>query len=266
MSEQPQQLPVAVLAGGSGDKVTAASGAPSKALVEIAGRPMIAWVLAPLCEAERVSEVVVVEGPAGGLKESIGEQARVARARGPAFLDTVHAAVEALPESERIVLVPGDLPMLTPQAIDGFVASCLQTPAELSYAIVAADEFERAFPGRGKTVVRLRDGRVTAGNVACVSRRFVLEHGRTIARVFAARKNPVAMLRMFGWSFVLRLMRGRLSVADLEARASEMLGGTLRAVRCEHPELGFDVDDLHDLKLAEECLVRRLDVGQSAEQ
>lgn len=266
MSEQAEQMPVAVLAAGSGGKVAAATGVPCKALAEIAGRPVIAWVLDALREAERVSEIVVVEGPAGGLRERMGEQARVVRARGPAFLDTVRAAVEALPESERIVLVPGDLPMLTPQAVDDFVGSCLETPAELSYAIVAADEFERAFPGRGKTVVRLRDGRVTAGNVACVSRRFVLEHGRTIARVFAARKNPVAMLRMFGWSFVLRLMRGRLSVGDLERRASEMLGGTLRAVRCEHPELGFDVDDLRDLKLAEQFLVRRLDAGQSGQQ
>jgi len=263
MNERPQQMPVAVLAGGGPeDKVAAAVGAPCKALAEAAGRPLVTWVIDALRAAERVSQFVVVEGPDGGLSEQLGDQVRVVPARGPAFLDTVLAAADALPESERIVLVTADLPLLTPQAIDDFISSCLPSQAELLYAIVAADVFDRALPGRGKTVVKLGEGRFTGGSAACVSRRFILDHGSTIARTFARRKSKVGLVRMFGGAFLVKLALGQLSIADLEKRASAALGCTARAIRSEHPHIAFDVDDQHDLELAEQFLVCRRDGGQ----
>ncbi len=251
MSESTEQMPVAVLAGGGpDDKVAKATGAPCKALAEVGGRPLVAWVLDALNGAELVSEIVVVQGPAQPLSEQLVAPARLATARGPEVLDTFRAAVAALPESERILCVTADLPLLTSEAIDDFVGSCLPLQAEVSYAIVAADAVERAAPGRGKTVARLREGRVTGGGAACVSRRFILEHGPSIAEVFARRKSKLGMLSMFGWAFVLRLALGRLSVTELEKRASEMLGCTLQAVRSEYAGLALDVDDADDLELA----------------
>jgi len=93
-----------------------------------------------------------------------------------------------------------------------------------------------------------------------MSRRFMDEHGATIERTFARRKNKLTMLCMFGWGFVGRLMLGRLSIAGLEQRASELLGCTVRAVRSNYADLAFDVDDADDLELARRYLSRRPDV------
>lgn len=267
MTEQTQQIPVALLAGGGADdRVAAAAGAPCKALAEVAGRPLIAWVLDALNAAEKVSEIVVAEGPTGPLRGRLGDEVRVVTAQGSDFLHTLMAAVEALGDAERMLLATGDLPLLTPQALDEFLGSCLPSQAEVSYAIVAAEDVRRELPGRAKTVARLREGRFVSGNLVCASRRFLVEHEPVIARVFAARKNPLAMLRMFGWRFVLRLLAGSLSIADLERRGSEMLGCPLEAVRCEHTELAFDVDKPRDLALAEEFLGRGAGAGRHAEQ
>jgi GTP:adenosylcobinamide-phosphate guanylyltransferase len=262
MTEQAEQIPAALLAGGGADdKVAAAAGAPCKALAEVAGRPLIAWVLDALNAAEKVSEIVVAQGPTEPLRGRLGDEIRVVTARGPDFLDTLMAAAEALGDAERMLLATADLPLLTPQALDELLGACLQSQAEVSYAIVAAEEVRRELPGRGKTVARLREGQFVSGNLVCASRRFLLEHKPVITRIFAARKNPLAMLRMFGWRFVLRLLRGSLSIADLERRASEMLGTTLEAVRCQHTELAFDVDKPKDLALAEELMARRGGAG-----
>jgi len=264
MSESAEQMPAAVLAGGGpDDKVAKAAGAPCKALAEVGGRPLVAWVLDALHGAELVSEIVVVEGPTRPLSEQLSDPVRLATAQGPEVLDTFYAAAEALPESERILCVTADLPLLTSEGIDDFIGSCLRLQAEVSYATVAADEVERAMPGRGKTVSRLREGRFTGGGAACLSRRFILEHGPIIGRVFARRKNPVAMLQMFGWGFLARLALGRLSIADLEKRASERLGCTLRAVISEYPGLAFDVDDADDLELSRRYVGRLTDDKQS---
>jgi len=254
-------MPAAILAGGDGrDKVAAAGGAPCKALVEIEGRPLVAWVADALAGAQTVGRVVAVEGPGGPLTASGRTQdLEIVTARGPEFIDTMAAAAQAHPDAERILLATGDLPLLSAEATDGFVRSCQETQAELSYPLVRAEQLDRVFPGRGKSTVPLREGRFIGANLVIVARRFMLEEGAATARTFARRKSLVGMCRMFGWGFVLRLALGQLSVTDLERRGSEMLGTTIEAVPTRWPEIAFDVDHAADLELARHFLRRRLE-------
>ncbi|MEA3403970.1 MAG: nucleotidyltransferase family protein [Armatimonadota bacterium] len=263
MSEQSeavggeQTVPAAVLAGGGAtDRVAAA--APCKGLVEVEDRPLVEWVLDALNGAQLVSEVVIVEGPTRPISATgRGLAAEVISADGDGFIDTLTAAAQALDGHERFLVATGDLPMLTPEAVDGFVRSCQESQAEVLYPLVKAEDINRAFPGRGKRAVRLREGRFVGANLAMLSRRFVLEEGPTIATTFARRKNPLTMAGMFGWWFVVRLLTGRLSAADLERRASEMLGAKMQAVPTQWPEIGFDVDDARDLALARRYVSER---------
>ncbi len=252
-------IPAAILAGGAPtDKVAASVGAPCKALAEIEGRPLVSWVADALTRAESIAEVVAVESPDGGVSDSeVADDLRVVTAAGPAFIETLTAGVAAHPDATRILAATGDVPLLTPEAVDGFVHSCQDTEAEVSYPLVPADEFDRVFPGRKKSPVPLREGRFIGANLVMVTRRFVLAEGPTIARTFARRKSKIGMCRLFGWSFVLQLVLGRLSVSDLERRASEMLGTTLRAVPAPWPEIAFDVDHAQDLALASRFLRER---------
>lgn len=253
-----ERLAAAILAAGGPDEVAASAGATCKALVDLSGRPMVEWVAAAVRDATMVSEFVVVEGPGGELSAGWERPlAPIVRAAGTGFLDTVRAAADALPGADRILLVTVDIPMVTAAELDDLARSCLAAQAELSYAVVSAEQVDRQFPGRGKTVARLREGRFTGGSVACVSRRFVVEQGEAIARTFDRRKSKLALAQMFGWGFVARLALGRLSLADLERRGSQMLGCRLFAVRTEHAGLAFDVDDTGDLELARGFMRRR---------
>lgn len=251
VTETCGSLPAVILAGGGrDDKLALAAGAPCKALVRLNGRPLMAWVAEALQLSELVERVVAVEGPNRSLTDDGQPLLPIVTAHGTGFADTLLAAVEAFPNAERILVATADLPLLTPEAVDGFIRSCQESAGELSYPVVQAEAFDRAFPGRGKTVVRLREGRFTGGNLAIVTRRFVLEQGSAIERTFDRRKSPVGLAAMFGLSFILRLVTGRLRLVDLERRGTEMLGAQLRAVPVQWPEIGFDVDDPDDLDLA----------------
>ncbi|MFO8081248.1 MAG: nucleotidyltransferase family protein [Armatimonadota bacterium] len=250
----------AILAGGgSDDSVATATGAPCKALVQVEGRTLVSYVIEALRDAETVGDICAVEGPTRpiSLSDGLRPDLPIVTARGPRFVDTLSAAVEARPDDERVLVVCADLPLLTSKAVDGFVRSCQETQGELSYPIVQAEAFDEAFPGRGKTVAPLREGRFTGGNLAIVTRRFVLEQGSAIARTFDRRKSTIGLAWMFGLRFVARLLLGTLSVEDLERRGGEMLGATLAAVQVPWPEIGFDVDHMEDLELASHFLRER---------
>ncbi|MCH1927236.1 hypothetical protein L6232_20735, partial [Shewanella sp. C31] len=66
-------------------------------------------------------------------------------------------------------------------------------------------------------------------------------------RVVALRKRPLALARMIGLDVLLKLLLGRLSVAELEARAGRILGVEARALLTPFPEVGVDVDREADL-------------------
>lgn len=254
-------MPAAILAGGGpDDEVAAAMGAPCKALVELEGRPLIEYVLDALRRAETVGEIIAVEGPVRPLSGS-GRgwpEMPVITAPGRRLIDTFSAAAKAFPEHDRVLIATADLPLLTARVVDGFVRSCQESRCELSYPIVQAEAFDEAFPGRGKTVAPLREGRFTGGNLAIVTRRFVLEGGPAIARTFDRRKSPLGLAWMFGLPFVARLLTGTLSIEDLERRGGELVGSTVAAVPVPWPEIGFDVDHAEDLELARRYLRERL--------
>jgi hypothetical protein len=65
--------------------------------------------------------------------------------------------------------------------------------------------------------------------------------------VVALRKRPLALARLIGLDILLKLLLGRLSLHELEARARRILGVEARALVTPYPEVGVDVDQEEDL-------------------
>ena len=63
----------------------------------------------------------------------------------------------------------------------------------------------------------------------------------------ALRKRPLALARRVGGDGLLKLLLGRLSLAEVEARAQRILGVEARALVTPYPEVGVDVDREEDL-------------------
>lgn len=240
-----------VLAGGEDrGEIAQETGVSHRPLLEVGGRPMIQRVLAALRGAVAVQRVVLVAP--GAVQAVVGEEAVDERVdAGESFVDNIERGIAATsPAVDFVLVITGDLPLLTPAAVNDLIQQSLASRQDVAYPIIPKDSCERAFPGAKRTYVKVREGVFTGGNGVVAARDFFELRRELIRRLFESRKNPIKLASMFGLGFVLGLLTGRLSIPQLEARAGEIIGGRVAAIISTHPELGFDVDKLDDLNLA----------------
>ncbi len=250
-------MKAAVLAGGPAGRLAPAAEATYKALVPVADRPMVGYVVEALRAAQQVGEVVVVSGPQGPLPASAVGNARQASAASPSFGDTVAAAARAAGNG-LLVLATADIPLLTPQAVDDTVGFALDSGADLTYTISDVQGVLAAFPGTTRTSARLQEGRFTGGNLVVARADSLLQGVAAIQNAFGRRKSVVGLALLLGPLFVLRLALGRLTVEAAAARGSEILGCSVAVHLSRYPEVAFDVDKPSDLAAAEAALSKRL--------
>lgn len=248
-----ESLPAVVLAAGRiTDGLARATGVDAKGLIPVGGKPIIDSVLEAIAQAKLIGDVRVVCAPSSSLVAHVGEAA--VESHGPGFLDSVTTGLEAVGRPDRILLITGDLPALTGEALDHFCRQALQSDSSIVYSMVRKEASERAFPGGRRTYIPLTEGVYTGGNVGALSREFIEKHGDRISEAFAARKNPLRLCGMLGWGFVLRLLMGRLSAAEVAVRAEAVLGMNVSVVDSPFAEIGFDVDKPANLATAEAWL------------
>jgi len=243
----------AILAAGKGGGLAESAGVPVKALVPVAGRPLVTYVVAALQGARTLDDVVVICGPGAPLPEEAVLGARQVGAAGEGFSDTISAAAHAAGDG-LVCVVTADLPALTPRSVDATVKFALDSGADLTYTIADVGAVAEAFPGTVRTVVSLREGRFTGGNLAVARPEALLDGLARIESAFGRRKSIVGLTLLLGPMFLLRLLFGRLSVADAAARGAALLGCSVAVYASPHPEIGFDVDKPSDLDLAERLL------------
>lgn len=235
-----------LLAGGSAGELDA--GAEYKGVLDIAGRPMVDYVLETLRGAERVRNVAVVVPSASGLGEWADKADKiVVRAEG--VVSNLLAGVDSFGYERHVLALAADVPLLTAHAVDGFLASCGERSAGLYYPVIAREVAEAAYPGVRRTYLHLREGTYTGGNLALIDPRVLVANRDVVQRAFVARKSPVGMVRILGLRFVWKFLARRLSLREVEEKVSEILGGRVAAVEVRDAEIGLDVDKTEDLEL-----------------
>ena len=143
---------VVILAAGQGTRMRSVV---PKALHEICGRPMVAWPVAAAQEAG-AGKVVVVGSPGGALDGALPGDVAVAiqeEARGTG--DAVRAAADHIDADAPVVVLSGDVPLITPAAIRGLIDAHATSGAAATMATMELDD-----PGQYGRVVRGPDGSV----------------------------------------------------------------------------------------------------------
>jgi len=143
---------VVILAAGQGTRMRSAV---PKLLHPLCGRPMVAWPVAAAREAG-AAKIVVVDGPGRQLESSLDADVVVAvqeRALGTA--DAVRAAAGQIDPEGTVVVLNGDVPLITAQTIRELVDAHARSGAAATIATVVLDDAS----GYGR-VVRAPDGTV----------------------------------------------------------------------------------------------------------
>lgn len=248
----PTDLTTAVvLAGGPPDEVSALEpGAANKAFVKIGGVALVTRTLQALREARSIGRIIVVAPPAAhgdpalALADELrpdGEKIRVSLRNGLAGLD---------PDAD-VLVVASDLPVLTGEAVDDFIARARTRACDLGYGCLEKRVHLAAFPDVPHTWVRLRDGTYCGGGLISIKPRVLSHLEQFIERLGAARKSPIRLARLFGFDMLLKFALGRLSIGDAERRASALLGAPAAGIVSPYAATGVNVDRASDVALAE---------------
>lgn len=247
-----------ILAGGEGEVIDPT--VRIKGLVVVAGKPMVEWVAAALKSADSIGEVAVVVPTAQGLGEWADRVDKVVVSDG-AFIDNLLAGVNAFRNDRHVLVCTGDLPALTPEAVDDFIGQSLARGSDISYPLVRKEDMLEQFPGSERTFVRIADGSVTGGNMMLMTPEIAVRAQAIGQKLFETRKSPVRMARVVGVRFMWRILVGTLVPADVESKLGELTGGTCSAIYTTHASIGADVDKPIDVVVSERVLHERALAG-----
>ncbi len=143
---------VVILAAGQGTRMRSAV---PKLLHPVCGRPMIAWPVAASREAG-AGRIVIVDSPARPLAGSLDDDVEVAIQERPnGTADAVRAAASHIDPAATVVVLAGDVPLITAETIRGLVDAHETAGSAATMATMVLEDPR----GYGR-VVRAPDGTV----------------------------------------------------------------------------------------------------------
>lgn len=250
---------VVVIAGGQvqpKEPLYPLTGGGLKAMIPIAGKPMVQWVLDALCRSEQVEQVVIVGLPPEAALDSTKPCLTIVD-QGD-MLGNIQAGARELarvdPAATHALLVSGDLPALRPGMIDWMVRETQDRSADVYYTVIQRETMEAAFPGSRRTYLRLKDMEVCGGDCHCFRIGFATEENAIWRRLLAARKNPLRQASILGYDTLFFLLLRQMSLDEAAQTASRKLGVTGRALLSPFAEMGMDVDKPFQLQILSEYL------------
>ncbi len=232
----------------------------AKALIDVAGKPMIQWVLDALGEARNVDNVIIV-----GLSPKSHLQCKKPLHYLPnqgRMLANLIAGVEKARElhagAQYVLIVSSDIPTIQPHMVDWLIETCMQTQDDLYYGICPREVMERRFPGSKRTYTRLKDMEVCGADMNIVHVNMARQHLDVWEALIANRKNPLAQARVLGLDTFFLLLTRRITLEEAVQRFSQRIGVKGRAIVWQYAEPCMDVDKPHQLEVVRADLTRRL--------
>ena len=257
--------PAVVLAGYSTEKpdpLAAAMGVERKALIPIAGKPMVWWVVKALRESPRVGQIYIV-GMSEDDQVDFGTEVIYVPNQNAHF-DNVMAGVDAVqthqPDAAFLLFASGDIPALRTETVNWFVETCENMDADFYYSVVEKEVMEAAFPDSRRSYVPIKEGKFCGGDLFFVRIAVAHNNQELVRELLARRKSVFQQARLLGFKVIVKFLFRRLSVKDAEELSERLLQARGRVVISPYADLGMDVDKPHQLELVRSELARRAEV------
>jgi len=250
-----------VLAGGipqPNEPLYAYSNGNSKALIDVAGKPMVQWVIDALGESRSVDQIIIIGlSPKSGLtcKKPVHYLSNQGRMLSN-IVAGVDKSLELNPKGEYVMVVSSDIPALQGGMVDWLVKTAMQTKDDLYYGVCPREVMEARFPTSNRTYTKLKDIELCGADINITHISMVTDHLDTWEQLIGNRKSPLRQAAVIGWDTLFQLATRQFTLQGLVERACERIGIKGRAIIWEHAEPCMDVDKPHQLELMREDLAR----------
>ncbi|AUX70288.1 hypothetical protein CHX26_12980 [Porphyrobacter sp. HT-58-2] len=243
------------------DRLAAHFSREAKALIPVAGTPMLARVLRALADTPEIARIVVLAQDAPAL---LADAALAWTATDPriaprvsghtisgSVLDVIDDPTIGLP----VLVTTADNVMLAPATISEFIAGI--GAGDVSVALVERSRLETAVGPNRRTWLTFRGGAYTGANLFALTGAGAVNALRFWERVEADRKSVLRLAAHFGPVLMVRLLLRSMNVHEALAAAGAKLGAIVAPVLLSDGRMGVDVDKPEDHALAERLLAER---------
>ena len=262
---QPEQrFNALVLAGrrDSNDALAKAANAPHRALLDIAGVPMLARVLETLLESKRFEQIflsfdvpiLLDQIPEIARMLNSGEVKLVPVADSPSR--SVLAGLDAIESDDALLITAGDHALLDDEMLGHFLGA-IESGTDVAVGLVSSATILARFPEAQRTYLPFRGERYSGANLFA----FLTPRARRAAefwrRAEQHRKTPWRLVGSFGLVTLALFVARRLDLAAAFERVSKVIGVEARAVEMPMAEAAVDVDKISDLELVNQIFAER---------
>lgn len=225
-------------------------GVTLKALVPLAGEPMVLRPVKALLANPEVDKVIVFAQPMEPVAKALADLDRVTVRESKGSIAETILALCADPATPWPLLVTtADHALLDPGIVEEFCA-CTDR-ADLAIGVVQRVRLEQRLPQSKRTWLGFRGEEVTGANLFWLASPKITPALELWRSVEQDRKRAWRLIGLLG-PFWLAMTAMRLaSLDDVAARLSLKLGLKVRIVRLSNPLAGVDVDSVADHELAE---------------
>jgi GTP:adenosylcobinamide-phosphate guanylyltransferase len=249
-----------ILAGrrGKSDPFAESVGASHRALIPVAGVPMLLRVvrtLAAMPELSRLTISIDVPELIEPLPDlaALESQKRVAYHRSlPSPSRSVQSALDA--SGTPLLVTTADHALLEAEIVRYFLREARARAADVAVGLVERSVIETRFPAARRTYIRLRGGAYSGANLFA----FLTPEARRAAEFWVRaerfRKQPWRLAQAFGPTALLLFVLRQLDLDGAIARVSRAIGARVSAILLPFAEAAVDVDKAADLELANEIL------------
>jgi GTP:adenosylcobinamide-phosphate guanylyltransferase len=235
------------------------SNGDSKALIDVAGKPMVQWVLDALGDAENVDNIIVI-----GLSAKSGVTCKkpmhFVSNQGRMLANIVagvNKSLELDKNSEYVLVVSSDIPTLKPEMVDWLVETCMQTQDELYYGVCSREVMEARFPDSKRTYTRLKDMALCGADINLTHVRMATEHLDLWETLIGSRKTPLKQASIIGLDTFFQVLTRSITLEDLVVKVGSRIGIKARAIQWQFAEPCMDVDKPHQLELLRSDLAKQ---------
>jgi GTP:adenosylcobinamide-phosphate guanylyltransferase len=235
------------------------SNGKSKAMIDVAGKPMIQWVLDALGGARRVERVIIVGlSPKNELTCKkplyyLSNQGRMLTN----IVAGVNKALELNHRTQYLLIVSSDIPALKSEMVDWLVDTSMKTRDDLYYGVCPRQVMTKRFPDSRRTFTKLKDMEVCGSDINVTHVRMATEHLDTWERLIGHRKSALRQAAVIGWDTLFQLATRQFTLQELVERASQRIGIKGRAILWTRAEACMDVDKPHQLEILRADLARQ---------
>jgi GTP:adenosylcobinamide-phosphate guanylyltransferase len=249
-----------VLAGtraGADDPMAKAAGVSHKAIMPVAGVPMLARVLAALAATPEVSRIAVaIERP--DLVEALPELAEWRKLKPVEILPAASGPSESVADGlarlgAPLLITTADHALLRPEWVSWFLAH-VPPGADVAAAVARDDVVQAAAPGTKRTYLRFSDAAVSGCNLFLMATPRAEGVVRLWETVQAYRKKPVRLAWLLGPVALLKFVMGRLTLGEAAARLGKLADAKASVILLPFGRAAVDVDKPADLELVEKLL------------